>query len=242
MIDLSRNIIYEDHDILAIDKPAGLVVHPDGRTKEPSVSDWFVEKYPEAREVGEPMRLTGGEVMARPGIVHRLDRETSGVLLLAKTQIGFQVLKEQFRKGEIEKIYHLFVYGILKDDRGTVNLPIGRSTSDFRKRSAQRGARGEKRVAVTYFQVLKRADDKSATFVEARPKTGRTHQIRVHFKALNHPVVCDKLYAPNKTCLLGFNRLALHAHAVTFRDVSSKTATVEAPYPEDFQLAFRSFV
>ena len=178
----------------------------------------------------------------RPGIVHRIDRETSGVLLLAKTKKGHACLKEQFQKREIEKIYHLFVSGNLKDDRGTINLPIGRSVSNFKKRSAERGARGEKREAVTYFQMLKRAEDGSVTFVEAKPKTGRTHQIRVHFKALHHPLVCDKLYAPNKPCLLDFNRLALHARAITFKTVGGKKVTIEAPYPEDFQKASKNLI
>ena len=207
-------------------------MHPDGRTQEESVSEWFVTKYPGSKNVGEPL---GG--IERPGIVHRIDRDTSGVLLLAKTKEGHAVLKEQFQKREIGKIYHLFIYGNLKDDRGTINLPIGRSASNSRKWSAERGARGEKREAITYFQVIKRASDKSVTFVEAKPKTGRTHQIRVHFKALHHPVVCDKIYASTKPSLLGFERLALHARSITFKTVSGKKVTIEAPYPEDFMKA-----
>ena len=250
MIDLSKNIIYEDEDILVVNKPSGLVVHPDGRTVEPSVSKWFVEKYPKSRDVGEKL----GDI-ERPGVVHRIDRETSGVLLLAKTKIGHKILKEQFQKREIEKIYHLFIYGDLKDDRGTINLPIGRSVSNFKKWSAQTrpltpersdggrgGARGLLREATTYFQVLKRTEDKNVTFVEAKPKTGRTHQIRVHFKALHHPVVCDKLYGGRRSlgeggCALGFERLAPHARAITFKTVEGNKVTIEAPYPEDFMKA-----
>ena len=242
MIDLSKNILYEDADILVIDKPAGLVVHPDGRIKEPSVSEWFVSRYPESKSVGESM----GEI-ERPGIVHRIDRETSGVLLLTKTEAGYMSLKKQFQKREIEKIYHLFVHGSPKDNQGTINLPIARSISNFRKWSAQRGTRGEKREAITYFQVLKRLSDSSATFVEARPKTGRTHQIRVHFKALHHPVVCDKLYGGRRSlgeggCALGFNRLALHARAITFKTVSGNRVTIEAPYPGDFRNAIKNLI
>jgi len=228
-MDLSKKILYEDKDIIVLDKPAGLVVHPDGRTNEPSVSEWFVSRYPESKNVGEPM----GDIK-RPGIVHRIDRETSGALLLAKTKKGHEHLKKQFQKREIEKVYHLFVYGSLKDDKGTIDLPIGRSASNFRKRSAERDARGEKREALTYFQVLKRFKNKSVTFLEAKPKTGRTHQIRVHFKAFHHPVVCDKLYAPKKPCLLGFNRLALHARQITFKDISGGQHSVLAKYPKDF--------
>ena len=229
MTDLSKHILYEDEDIVVLDKPAGLVVHPDGRTKESSVSAWFGEKYPGAKDVGENL----GDIK-RPGVVHRIDRETSGVLLLAKTKIGHKILKEQFQKREIQKIYHLFVYGNLKDSQGTINLPIARSVSNFKKWSAERGTRGEKRDAVTYFKVLKRDPEKNITFLEAKPKTGRTHQIRVHFRALHHPVVCDKLYALKKPCLLSFNRLALHARAIIFKNVSGKQIAIEAPYPEDF--------
>lgn len=253
MIDLSKNILYEDDDILVINKPAGLVVHPvpeqarygtgpDGM----SVSEWFVSKYPEARDVGEKL----GDI-ERPGIVHRIDRETSGALILAKTKAGHAHLKEQFQNREIEKTYHLFVYGNVKDDRGTINLPIARSSGDFRKWSAtspspllgKERVRGERREATTYFEVLKRAVIKadggqtSVSFVEAKPKTGRTHQIRVHFQALHHPVVGDSLYAPKKPKLLDFERLALHARKVIFKNVKGDEITVEAPYPEDFQEA-----
>lgn len=239
MPDLSKNILYEDEDILVINKPSGLVVHPVPQqagygTGPESVSEWFADKYPESRDIGEPE----GEIL-RSGVVHRLDRETSGALILAKTKEGHAVLKEQFQNREIEKIYHLFVYGDLKDDRGIINLPIGKSTTNFRKWSAQRGARGKKREAITYFQVLKRIPNNSATFVEAKPKTGRTHQIRVHFQALHHPVVGDSLYAAGKEKLLGFNRLALHARQIAFKDTQGGQHSVLANYPEDFQKALK---
>lgn len=227
-MDLSKNIIYEDADILAINKPAGLIVHTDGRTKEPSVAEWFVSKYPKAPGV-EPERA---------GVVHRLDRDTSGVLLLAKTSEGLECLKEQFKNREIQKIYYVFVYGNMKEDHGTLSLPIGKSPSDFRKYSAGRGATGLKREATTYFQVLKRGD--GSTLVEARPKTGRTHQIRVHFTALQRPVVGDKLYASTKPEMLGFKRLALHAREITFKDTKDGSHTVRAPFPEDFIKAFET--
>lgn len=242
MVDLSKNILYEDEDMLVIDKPAGLIVHPDGRTEEESVSAWFAQKYPESREVGESIKLKATSskpeaVIERPGVVHRIDRDTSGVLLLAKTKRGHAHLKEQFQNREIEKIYHLFVYGNLKDDHGSINLPISRSVNNFRKWSAGRGGRGEKREALTYFKVLNRSADKSWTFVEAKPKTGRTHQIRVHFRAINHPVISDSVYAPKKPQLLGFDRLALHAYSLTFKDVAGIEHRVSAKYPEDFQKA-----
>lgn len=232
MPNLTNNILYEDADILVINKPAGLIVHADGRTKEESVADWFATTYPDSVDVGEKM----GEV-ERPGVVHRIDRETSGVLILAKTKDGHAHLKEQFQNREVDKVYHVFVHGLVKEDRGTINLPIGKSPSDFRKWSAQRGARGEKREAVTYFEVLKRSPEHKVTLVEAKPKTGRTHQIRAHFQALQNPVVSDHLYAKGKPKLLGFDRVALHAKKITFENLKGEEITVEAPYPEDFQHA-----
>lgn len=233
-------ILYEDSDMLVINKPAGLVVHSDGRTKEPSVSEWFVDKYPDSKDVGESIEKTSGEVIERAGVVHRIDRDTSGILLLAKTKEGHAHLKAQFQNREVEKAYHLFVYGLMKEDRGSINLPIKKSSGDFRKWSAQRGGRGEEREALTYFEVLKRDETHKATFVEAKPKTGRTHQIRVHFLAIHHPVVADGLYAASKLPILGFERLALHARKIGFMNLKGEKVEVEAPYPADFQRALDS--
>lgn len=237
-MDLTDRILYEDADILAIDKPAGLIVHPDGRTQEPSVTEWLSQARPESRGVGENMKTPEGDDIERPGVVHRIDRETSGILLLAKTQRGYDCLKKQFQDREIEKAYHAFVYGRIKDEFGTIKFSIGRSLFDFRRWTAGRHKRGEEREALTYYKVLKATD--GYTFVEAKPKTGRTHQIRVHFQAIHHPVVCDKLYAPKKPGLLGFERLALHARAIKFKDCEGKEVSLEAPYPADFKKALES--
>jgi 23S rRNA pseudouridine1911/1915/1917 synthase len=235
-------ILYEDKNIVAINKPAGLVVHADGRTQEPTLVDWILEKYPDIKEVGEPLVINkekaNQQVVYRPGIVHRLDRDTSGVLVIAKTQESFEYLKSQFQFRETEKIYNAFVYGEMKEDDGVIDRPIARSKKDFRLWSAQRGARGEAREAVTHYKVLKRTDvgniNKGFTYIEVSPKTGRTHQIRVHMKAINHPVVADVLYAPKQKPALGFKRLALHARSITFTNLDNKPITVEAPFPEDF--------
>ncbi len=246
-------ILYEDKNIVAINKPAGLVVHSDGRTAEPTLVDWILEKYPKIKEVGEPMRLRpefvkGGEeekIIYRPGIVHRLDRETSGALVIAKTQEAFNHLKEQFQERKTRKIYHAFVYGEIKEDDGVIDRPIARSRKDFRLWSAQRGARGEAREAITAFKVLHRTDvgniNAGFSYIEVRPKTGRTHQIRVHMKAINHPLVCDSLYAPKQKPALGFKRLALHARSLEFTNLAGKVITVEAPFPEDFLKAQKYF-
>jgi 23S rRNA pseudouridine1911/1915/1917 synthase len=230
-------ILYEDKDIMAIDKPAGLVVHSDGKTAEPSVSDWIVKKYPELVSVGEPWESPDGALIPRPGIVHRIDRETSGVLVICKNQKSFEKMKSKFKDREVEKSYYAFVYGEMKDTRGTINRPITRSRKDFRLWSAQRGGRGEEREAVTDYVVLERGN--GFTFVEARPKTGRTHQIRVHFKAINYPVVCDRLYAPKREAALGFGRLALHAAKISF-EFGGKQIIIESPLPADFKLALKA--
>lgn len=247
---LKPKVIFENNHILAIDKPAGLVVHADGKTDEPSVAGWLMENYPEMKDVGEPMALQDGTIIYRPGIVHRLDRETSGVMVVAKTQESFEHLKKQFQEREVHKIYNAIVWGLVKDDKGTIDRPIGRSRSDFRKWSAQREARGDMRPAVTDYKVLGRIDGgnhkpheipQNFSYIEAYPRTGRTHQIRVHFKAINHPVLGDGLYAPNHPKALGFERLALHACSIEIEDVEGKMHHFEAPLPLDFKKARRLF-
>ena len=230
-------IIYENEEVLVVNKPAGLVVHSDGKTDEPTLVDFILKNYPEIEGVGEPAIYDGKEI-ARPGIVHRLDRETSGVIVIAKTQDSFLNLKKQFQGREITKTYNAFLYGVVKDKSGIIDLSIGRSKSDFKQWSAQHGARGELREAVTHYKVLK--ENKDFTYVEVVPKTGRTHQIRVHFKAINHPVVCDKIYAPKRKCELDFERLALHACSLSFKLQSGEIITAEAELPQDFEQALEA--
>src|SRR3989344_1216661 len=231
-------ILYEDNEILAVNKPAGLVVHPDGRTKEPTLADWLLEKYPSIRGVGETISLTKGGVIEKWGIVHRIDRDTSGVLLVAKTQESFLNLKSQFQARTIKKSYRAIVQGTFKELDGTINKPIGRSKSDFRRWSAEYGARGELREAVTDYHVLGEGEVKNTrlSYLEVNPHTGRTHQIRVHLKAVGHPILCDKLYAPKSLCVLGFDRTALHAFSVVFEGFDGVAHKVEAPLPEDFKV------
>lgn len=234
-------ILYEDKDVVVINKPAGLNVHPDGKGKEKTLVDWILKKYPSAKNVGEPMIFENGTKILRPGIVHRIDKDTTGVLIIAKNKKAYEFLKEQFQSRKVHKVYQTFVYGNIKEDRGMIDRTIGRSPNDFRKWSAQRGARGEMREAVTYFKVLSRKNN--ITFLEVMPKTGRTHQIRVHFTALNHPVVRDELYASRfflkQKNQLGFKRLALHARELEIILPSGKLLKITAPYPKDFEEAMK---
>jgi len=229
-------ILYEDKDVLAINKPSGVMVHSDGRSDEETVTDWVMKNYPELKGVGEPVTFNNEEI-DRPGIVHRLDKETSGVLLIVKNKKSFSYYKKQFMDRKIKKTYVAIVSGHVKNDKGTIDKPIGRSPTDFRRRLSGRGARGEMREAVTEYKVIKRFEDEAGnkfTYLEVYPKTGRTHQIRVHMKFLNHPVACDALYAPKNPCPEGLNRLALHAKLIEFRNLKGKTIKVESPVPKDF--------
>lgn len=247
-------ILYEDQHCLFINKPAGISVHGDGKAEEYTVATWILEHRPHLAIVGEPFTVhIKGEaiVIPKPGIVHRLDKETSGVMLIAKTYAAYDFFKAQFQGRETKKVYHCFAYGWPKDDEMRIADPIGRDSGDIRRWTAGRGARGTLREADTELSVLARFGDKpyegrgsteegTYSFIEARPRTGRTHQIRVHLKALNHPIVADSLYASKRPKALGFERLALHARSLCIRLPGGEEKTVIAPYPADFDQAIRA--
>ncbi len=238
-------ILYEDANILAIEKPSGISVHGDGRSKEKTIADWILENYPKLKTVGEKPQKNEekneGPIFVnipRPGIVHRLDNGTSGVMLVAKNQKAYLHLKSQFQNREIKKTYVAIVNGSLKNERGVINKPIGRSPKDFRRYSAGRGARGEMVEAITRYKVVKRFEDSKGnkfTALEVFPKTGRTHQIRVHMKYLNHPVACDPLYNPDVACPQGFKRMGLHAKQIELIGLNGKILKIESPLPKEFK-------
>ncbi len=235
-------ILYEDGDILVINKPAGLIVHSDGRTEEASVAQWVLARYPALAQVGEPWTSPQGEVIPRPGIVHRLDRDTSGVMVLAKTPEAYAFIKKQFQDHTAEKAYRAFVYGYPSSNQGTIETEIVRiRTIPPRWGVARAGEEKKHRAARTDWRTLSRSVDpetkEKVALVEACPKTGRTHQIRVHFKHIGHPVVCDKLYSKGRPCLLGFSRQALHAFSLAIVLPSGERRTFEASLPLDFTAA-----
>ncbi len=225
-------VIYEDDAIIVVNKPNGWSVHGDGRHTYPTVVEWLLMHYKDIAHVGESQTLSNGVVIERPGIVHRLDRETSGVMVVARTQKAFESLKRQFHDHGVRKVYRAFVYGGIKDDRGIIEKPIGSGRNGLAPRSA-RAPHGVMREAITAYRVIERVPE--ASHVEVFPKTGRTHQIRVHFASVGHPVVCDVLYGGVRLPLLGFTRLALHALSLSFKHpTSKKEVSFDAPLPTDF--------
>ncbi|MFM2415139.1 MAG: ribosomal large subunit pseudouridine synthase rRNA synthase [Candidatus Parcubacteria bacterium] len=236
------DIIFEDDAVMVINKPEGLMVHENGHSSESTVAEWFLTQVPGAKGVGEPQLSQKGTTLERSGIVHRLDKETSGVMILAKNQDSFEFLKSQFQERSVKKEYRAFVYGAVRERWGTIEREIGRSAKDFRLRSAQHGARGVLRPAVTQWECIGtgRYNEELFSYMKLRPQTGRTHQLRVHLQTIGRPIVGDQLYAKaemEKSNNLDFARLALHAHQL---EIEIKPGYVErfiAPLPQIFEEA-----
>src|SRR5262249_30688863 len=181
---LPVTVLYEDADVLAIDKPPGMVVHPAPGARRGTLVNALLHRLGSLAGVGEP---------ERPGIVHRLDRDTSGVLLVARSARALEALARQFRERTVEKRYFAVVRGRLEPEAGVIDRPIGRHPHE-RKRMSVRSRRG--RPAVTRWQVVERLP--GATVVRLAPETGRTHQLRVHLAAAGHPIVGDAVYGARR--------------------------------------------
>lgn len=236
------SVIYEDAAVVVINKPAGVLVHNDGVTVAPTVTEWLLRHAPEAQGVGEVAHSRSGELLERSGVVHRLDRETSGIMILAKTAAAHAHLKQQFHDRLAKKEYRAFVYGRINDRWGTINRPIGRSSKDYRRWSAQAGAKGVLREALTDFERIGAGEyeDETFSYVRLFPKTGRTHQLRVHLRAVERPIVGDALYAEHlidRSNNLGLDRLALHAHTLEVELPNGQIERFIAPLPLAFELA-----
>lgn len=231
----SVEIIYEDDALLAVNKPAGLVVHSDGRTEEPSLTDWVLARYPGNTDIGGLHTLDSGRYAPRAGIVHRLDRETSGVVLIAKTDAAFWPLQQQFIAREVTKQYLAICEGAPKEKAGSIAHPIGRNRTDYREWTVPPFARGTLRSAHTDYSLIGVgvAEGKTYSLVRFAPKTGRTHQLRVHAKAEGFPIIADSRYGT--AAALGMEHLALHAERLA---VTHPTRNVlmefVAPLPLDF--------
>ena len=231
-------IIAENEWLFAVDKPAGLIAHSDGRTEEPSLAEWLIKRYPYLAEVGEPWVSPQGVAYPVAGMVHRLDRTTSGIMLVAKTQDVYKYLKGEFKARRVEKKYRALLYGHIPRDEGEIVAEIMRSSTAPKRWYARPCLESDPRAAITRWTMLARLTDpdsgEPASYIEASPKTGRTHQLRVHFAAVGNPIVADHLYAPERPALFGFTRPALHAYRISLYLPDGKAVSYVSPLPSDF--------
>ena len=217
-------IVYEDAGVIVVEKSAGMIIHSAPGVKERTLVDELVEKYPELKAVGEDP--------SRPGIVHRLDKETSGLMLVARNQQSFENLKKQFAERDVHKEYIALVHGKIRDDVGVIKFRIGRSKKGARMAGRPEGQEG--REAITEYEVIKRFVN--ATLIKAKILTGRTHQIRAHFHAFGHPVVGDSLYKIKGMKIRHAPpRLFLHAAKLGFTDLQGQYREFESPLPKELE-------
>ncbi len=219
--DIPLDIVYEDDDILVVNKAKGMVVHPAAGNPEGTLVNAVM-----AHCKGNLSGI-GGEL--RPGIVHRLDKDTSGLLIVAKNDKAHIQMSKQIQDREVKKIYIALVRGIISENEATINMPIGRSMQDRKKMAVTKKGK----EAITHFQVLERFD--KYTLLKVKIDTGRTHQIRVHMAEIGHPVVGDMLYSNGKN-EFGVEGQMLHATSLDFKHpVTQKPLHLEAPLPEYFE-------
>lgn len=235
-------VLHENKDFVVVNKPAGLTVHPSENEPSGTLVNGLLAKYPDILGVGED-RL-------RPGIVHRLDKDTSGVMIVARNDKTFQFFKDQFKNRKTVKKYVALVVGDIKKSSGVINFPIARKRSLPTKQVAvkdEKQARGTVREAVTAYEVMRHLDidGKDFTLVEVSPKTGRLHQIRVHFSAIGHPVAGDMKYgSKDKVSIRNLHRQFLHAESLEIdvpfaEEVGFKKMIFKAPLPEELAALIR---
>lgn len=202
-------VVYEDENFIAVNKPAGLLVHSTAVSKEPTLVDWVLKKYPEIKNVGDNPEI-------RPGIVHRLDKDTSGVILIARNQRYFEYLKNLFQTRQIKKNYSALTWGKVEPKTGIIEKPIAIKSGTV-KRTVWMKKSKDAKEAVTEYRVLKyfKRDNLFFSFLRVMPKTGRTHQIRIHLASIGHPIVGDSLYG-KKDNPFGLKRQFLHAESLEF--------------------------
>ncbi len=229
-------VIHAEPDFLVLDKPAGISVHPartaGGRgasARDDTLVDWLVKKYPEVKRVGD-------DPVLRPGIVHRLDKDTSGVMLAARNQETFEVLKQLFKERGVEKTYLALVVGAPKRSSGTIDVPIGRQTANRTKRGVGARTIGSRR-AITRYTLLERIGPYS--LLRVRPETGRTHQIRVHLASISLPVAGDTVYGGQRAAIPGLTRQFLHAWKMAFSFPQGRRWQFESALPEDLDRALK---
>jgi 23S rRNA pseudouridine1911/1915/1917 synthase len=220
---LKLEIIYEDNNFLVINKPAGLLVQPTKFQKKETLIDLLLKNYPEIKNVGQK---------ERPGIVHRLDKDVSGLMVIAKNQKAFNHLIQQFKENKIKKEYIALVFGSLQKEKGLIDLPIGRT-----KKGKLVAIKYKKKIkfekpALTEYEVIKKYQE--FTLLKVKPLTGRTHQIRLHLKSINHPIVGDKKYSfKNLKSKVNLDRIFLHANYLGFLDLEGKYLEFKIDLPTE---------
>lgn len=229
--NIPLNIIYEDKELIVVNKPAGLIVHPAGEKKTGTLVNALLHHCGD-----EILKIGGNE---RGGLVHRLDKDTSGVMVIAKTEKTHNEIARQFKQREIQKTYIALAWGNIKENNGEIDTPIGRSIGDRRKMSV---FSAKPRESTTHFRVLERFQD--FTLLELKPKTGRTHQIRVHLASIGYPIIGDAVYGGIKRIPSSslssikdkITRQMLHAHKLKFYHPGlGKSVEFSAPLPEDME-------
>ena len=221
--DVEFEVVFADDDVVVVNKPAGLIVHPGAGRPDKTLVNGLVARFPEIAGVGQD---------GRPGIVHRLDGETSGLLVVARTSSAYESLTAAMARHDVERNYAAVVSGIVPDDRGVIEAPIGRSTH----RRTRMAVVADGRAARTQYEVRARNyDEPAVTYLRCQLETGRTHQIRVHLSAIGYPVLGDPTYG-NRTSKDGFSRVALHAEQLGFvHPITGESLRFEAPLPADLR-------
>ena len=218
--DIPVEIIYEDQYIIVVNKPKGMVVHPANGNPDGTLVNSLMAICKDS------LSGIGGEI--RPGIVHRLDKDTSGIIIVAKNDKAHINLSEQIKNHEIKKIYIALVRGIVKEKEGTINMPIGRSTRDRKKMAVTKNGK----EAITHFKVLERFPEHNCSLLEIKIETGRTHQIRVHLSQIGYPIIGDEVYSNGKN-EWGIKGQCLHAKRLQFKHpISQKEMDLEASFPQ----------
>lgn len=223
--EIPLDVIYEDNDILVVNKQKGLVVHPGNGNLDGTLANAVMAHCKDS------LSGIGGEL--RPGIVHRLDKDTSGLLIIAKNDKAHIKMSEQIKDRKVKKTYIALVRGIISENEATINMPIGRSTKDRKKMAVTKNGK----EAITHFKVLNRftTNKASYTLLEVKIDTGRTHQIRVHMAEIGHPVIGDTVYSNGKN-EFGVVGQCLHAKKLEFtHPITEKEMNLEAPLPEYFE-------
>ena len=220
--DMDLDILYEDMDVILINKPKGMVVHPAAGHYSHTLVNGLMYHCKD--------QLSGINGVMRPGIVHRIDMDTTGVIIACKNDMAHNSIAAQLKEHSITRRYQAIVHGVLKDDTGTIDAPIGRHPTDRKKMSINYN---HGKNAVTHYKVLKRF--RQYTHVECRLETGRTHQIRVHMASIGHPLVGDEVYGPKKCPFKGLQGQTLHARTLgIIHPTTGKYLEVNAPLPEYF--------